>query len=101
MDLGGQRLILHALERGEARAAQRTGLASFDQSFSLIGSVAEPAPAVGFDNAVVRSSHSLYAMTALLRSCQRFQIGLWTTLTALRTAVQMGLPLQLLSLLKA
>ena len=69
------------MDRGETRGAKAAGLASLDQGISLFGSIAEPSPAVGLDNAVVRSSHSRHAMTALLRSGERFQMVLRTTFT--------------------
>ena len=81
MDPGGQRLILHAVDRRETRGARPTDKASLDQSLSLFRRVTKPSPAVGFDNAVVRSSHSRHAMTALLRSGERFQMVLRTTFT--------------------
>ena len=81
MDPGGQRLILHTVDRGEARCAQPAGLTCIDESVSLFLSVAESPPAVGFDDVAVRSSHSRHAMTALLCGCEWFQMALGTTLT--------------------
>ena len=86
MDPSGQRLILHTVDRGEARCAQPAGLTCIDESVSLFLSVAESPPAVGFDDVAVRSSHSRHAMTALLCGCEWFQMALGTTLTFFQLA---------------
>jgi hypothetical protein len=46
-----------------------------------VGELAESPPAVGFDDVVVRSSHSRHDMTALICGCEWFQMVLGTTLT--------------------
>jgi hypothetical protein len=78
MDPGGERLILHAVDRGKVRSAYPAGLTRFDQRVSLFLSIAESPPAVGFYNFIVRSSHSRNPMTALLRSARgiRWRLGL-------------------------
>ena len=80
MDPGGQSLMLHAVDRGEAWGAQSAGLTRSDQSVSLFLRVTESPPPVGFDDVVVRSSHSHHAMIALLCGCEWFQMVLGTTL---------------------
>ena len=46
------------MECGEARPAQAAGLKGFDEGGSLLGGVAEPAAAVGFQDGVMGSSHN-------------------------------------------
>ncbi len=50
-------MIGHAMERGEARAAQAAGWIGFNEGRSLFGAVAEPTTAVDLQDGVMGSSH--------------------------------------------
>jgi len=64
-------------------AQDRAGLGFAKAPLDLleVGELAEAPPAVGFDDVVVRSSHSRHDMTALICGCEWFQMVLGTTLT--------------------
>lgn len=55
---GCEGLILHAVRRGETRAAHATGLERVEQSLTLLLGEAEPAQAVLPDQSFVRRCHS-------------------------------------------
>ena len=83
-------------------AQDRAGLGFAKAALDLVevGELAESPPAVGFDDVVVRSSHSRHDMTALLCGCEWFQMVRGTTLTVLGTTLTKKDPAKYLLKLK-
>ena len=59
LEPAGEGLIVEAVELGELRPAQAAGIVGIQHCRALFGSEADPAAPVGFEDDVVRFSHSV------------------------------------------
>ena len=73
------------MELGELRPAQAAGVVGCQQGGALVGGEAEPAALVGFDNGIVRVSHSGSYYDRYAPARDKYHTVLRTTLIPQRT----------------